>query len=143
MSQLSLRYGVLASILLLLVAVGIAGCGTSLSQDDTPVPPVVASSKTEVGCCPSHGPQSQPADSGSEADSDVSEELAKLSPDDRALAEKQKVCPVTDAPLGSMGMPVKVTLKGRTVLLCCGGCEGKLNKNADKYLAKLDHTQTK
>ena len=69
--------------------------------------------------------------------------MAKLPPEDRALAEKQKVCPVTDAPLGSMGIPIKVTVKGRTVFLCCGGCQGKLNKNADKYLAKLDRTETK
>jgi hypothetical protein len=48
---------------------------------------------------------------------------AKLPPEDRAIAEKQKVCPVTDAPLRSMGVPDKVTLKGKTVFLCCEGCE--------------------
>jgi hypothetical protein len=97
----------------------------------------------EGGCCASHGSQPQSAACGQEADPDVIAELAKLPPADRALAEKQRVCPVTDALLGSMGAPSKVTVKGRTVFLCCDGCEEKLNKNADKYLAKLNHAGTK
>lgn len=64
--------------------------------------------------------------------------LAELSPADRALAEKQKVCPVSGEPLGSMGKPVKVSAKGRTVFLCCDGCEESIKKDPDKYLAKLD-----
>ncbi len=54
------------------------------------------------------------------------------------LAEKQKVCPVSGEPLGSMGMPYKVTVKGREVFLCCQGCEGEIKENPDKYLARLD-----
>lgn len=64
--------------------------------------------------------------------------LAKLSPEDRAAAKKQKVCPVTDEPLGSMGTPVKVTVKDRAVFLCCDSCEDELKADPDKYLAKLD-----
>ena len=51
--------------------------------------------------------------------------LATLAPvplpskSDQELIEKQKTCPVTDALLGSMGTPVKVQVKGRTVFLCC------------------------
>jgi len=51
--------------------------------------------------------------------------LAKLSPEDRALAEKQKTCPVSGEPLGSMGVPYKLTVQGRDVLLCCPGCEDR------------------
>lgn len=65
------------------------------------------------------------------------EGLAELSPEDRALAEKQETCPVTGEKLGSMGKPVKVTVKGQTVFLCCEGCEEDLQKEPDKYLAKL------
>jgi membrane fusion protein, copper/silver efflux system len=100
-------------------------------------------SKSDTGGSAAHGPQSQPAKPGEGADPGVSAELAKLPPEEQALAKKQKVCPVTDAPLGSMGVPVKVSLKGRTVFLCCEGCEEELKKNADKYLAKLDHPATK
>ena len=64
--------------------------------------------------------------------------LAELSPADRALAEEQKICPVSGEPLGSMGKPVKVTVKGRTLFLCCDGCEESIKKEPDKYLAKLD-----
>jgi hypothetical protein len=69
--------------------------------------------------------------------------LAELSEEDRKLAEKQRVCPVTDEPLGSMGKPVKMTLKGRTVFLCCEGCRDEIEQNADKYLAKLDEAAKK
>lgn len=57
---------------------------------------------------------------------------------DKELIEKQKTCPVTDQPLGSMGKPVKVVVKGRTVFLCCAGCKKKLLADPDKYLKKLD-----
>ena len=63
--------------------------------------------------------------------------LAKLSPEDRQLAERQKVCPVSGQPLGAMGTPYKVTVEGREVLLCCPGCEEAIAKEPDKYLAKL------
>lgn len=46
------------------------------------------------------------------------------------------LCPVTGKPLGSMGPPFRVVVEGRTVMLCCDGCEDKLRKTPDKYLAK-------
>ena len=64
--------------------------------------------------------------------------LDQLDPADRQLAEKQKLCPVSDEPLGKMGKPYKVIVKGRTVFLCCDGCEAAIKKDPDKYLAKLD-----
>ncbi len=63
--------------------------------------------------------------------------LAELSPEDRALAEKQKTCPVSGEMLGAMGKPYKVSVQGRTVFLCCPGCEAKLKNDPEKYLAKL------
>ena len=63
---------------------------------------------------------------------------AKKKSSDKELIEKQKTCPVTDQPLGSMGKPVKVVVKGRTVFLCCAGCKKKLLADPDKYLKKLD-----
>ena len=63
---------------------------------------------------------------------------AAATPTDKELIEKQKTCPVTDQPLRSMGQPVKVRVKGRTVFLCCAGCKKKLLANPDKYLKKLD-----
>jgi YHS domain-containing protein len=65
------------------------------------------------------------------------EALAELSPEDRKLAEEQKVCPVSGDPLGSMGKPYKVTVLGREVFLCCQGCESQIKADPEKYLAKL------
>jgi hypothetical protein len=64
-------------------------------------------------------------------------DLAGLSPADRPLAVAQGTCPVTGKRLGSMGTPPKVAVKGRTVFLCCEGCEGAIEASPDKFLAKL------
>ena len=60
-----------------------------------------------------------------------------LSSEDQALAAKQKICPVTRKPLGSMGPPVRVSVAGKTVLICCDGCEDRLKKSPAKYLSNL------
>jgi len=59
------------------------------------------------------------------------------SSDDERLIARQKLCPVTDEPLGSMGAPVKLVVEGRTVFICCKGCERELRAGAKKYLAKV------
>lgn len=68
---------------------------------------------------------------------EVIEALAKLSEEDRALAENQRICPVTQMQLGSMGTPEKVHVNGSDVFICCGGCRESLLKDPDKYLAVL------
>jgi len=80
-----------------------------------------------------HAGEDQAAEAG-----EYAEVLAKLSEADRAIADAQKVCPVSGEPLGSMGVPVKVTVKDRDVLLCCEGCRSAILDDPDKYLAKLD-----
>jgi Cu(I)/Ag(I) efflux system membrane fusion protein len=64
-------------------------------------------------------------------------ESTPLPPSDRILAARQKVCPVTGEPLDAMGGPVRVEVAGRTVFVCCKGCEAPLRKNPEKYLANL------
>jgi YHS domain-containing protein len=64
-------------------------------------------------------------------------ELAKLSPEDAASAEKQHMCPVSGEMLGVMGAPKKVEVNGQQVWICCEHCEEKLLANPDEYLAKL------
>jgi hypothetical protein len=58
------------------------------------------------------------------------------STEDQQLIERQKVCPVTGQPLGSMGAPVRVVVAGRVVFVCCEGCTDALKKNPAKYLGK-------
>lgn len=62
---------------------------------------------------------------------------SQLSAADQKLADRQKVCPVTDLPLDSMGGPVAVEVDGQKVFICCQGCEARLKKDSKKYLAKL------
>ena len=70
--------------------------------------------------------------------------LAKLVPTPPAPAAslsptvaEQKTCPVTGAPLGSMGDPIEVEVEGRKVWTCCKACPPKLKANPAKYLARL------
>ena len=63
--------------------------------------------------------------------------LAPLSEEDLRLVERQKLCPVTDLALDSMGGPVPVELNGRRVFICCRGCETKLKNDPETYLAKI------
>jgi hypothetical protein len=95
----------LSRLLLLVVVLSIAGCGTN----------------------------STPA---------VKDDAAALTDANKALIEKQKLCLVADEPLGSMGTPIKVNVKGRDVFLCCEGCREAVLKDPDKYLAKLDANGT-
>jgi multidrug efflux pump subunit AcrA (membrane-fusion protein) len=70
--------------------------------------------------------------------------LAKLSPEDRKLADAQRWCVVqTDKLLGSMGKPVKLTIKGQPVFTCCKGCEDEAREEADKTLATVEKLKAK
>lgn len=66
-------------------------------------------------------------------DAKINASLAKLSSADRKLAEIQRYCPVlTSSRLGSMGPPIKLTVGGETVFICCEGCkEQALGKPAE------------
>jgi hypothetical protein len=87
---------------------------------------------------PPAGAETTSSPNTTEEESDVNEGMAKLSPEDRALAEAQKICPVSDEPLGNMGTPIKVTVDGRDVFVCCAGCVDELKGNFDKYADKLE-----
>ena len=115
-------HGFLLCSVVLGVAATLAGCGNSTAKQDQQKPAAPPTVTHESG--KDHADPDAPG-------------LAKLSPEDRALAEKQKVCPVSGERLGAMDKPVKITVKGQTVFLCCAGCENAIKKDPDKYLAKL------
>ncbi|MBW3598607.1 MAG: hypothetical protein KY475_15210 [Planctomycetes bacterium] len=82
-----------------------------------------------------------PAETGAPAETqspEVAEALAQLSPEDRALAEQQKICPVSEEPLGSMGAPVKIDVEGQSIFICCEGCEEIIREDPETYLAKVN-----
>ncbi len=62
--------------------------------------------------------------------------LAALEKSDKEGIARQKVCPVTGEPLGSMGDPIKVLIDGRPLYLCCRGCLSKVRKDPAAYLPK-------
>jgi hypothetical protein len=72
------------------------------------------------------------------AASEITAAMAELDEADRTTALAQKICPVSDEPLGAMGTPIKVNVEGRTVFICCEHCRDSLLKEPAKFLAKLD-----
>lgn len=116
---------------LLAVAVLFAGC-------DTPAPP-----SPVVGPGPSE-PATKPAEPEKKVDvkdvklSDVEvAEIKKLPEAEQSVAMEQKICPISGDHLGSMEVPIKVTLKDQAVYLCCAGCKTKAEAAPEATLAKL------
>jgi Cu(I)/Ag(I) efflux system membrane fusion protein len=71
-------------------------------------------------------------------DAKIEAALAELSPEDRKLAESQRFCPVLpDSRLGSMGPPIKLTVEGTPVFICCKGCQKKALANPSETLANV------
>lgn len=52
-----------------------------------------------------------------------------------AAIARQKICPVSGKPLGSMGDPVAVDVDGQRVFVCCSGCVDAVKANPAKYAA--------
>ena len=68
----------------------------------------------------------------------LADALAELPPEDKKLAEQQRVCPIQPAnQLGAMGPPVKMMLNGQPVFLCCKDCEEAARKNPEQTLGKV------
>ena len=67
------------------------------------------------------------------------QEVASVPPSESQLAEaaiaRQKICPVSGKPLGSMGQPVAVDVDGGRVYVCCSGCAGAVKAEPAKYAA--------
>ncbi len=116
----------LAIVLLALFAF-VVGCQTHTS------PPNAASSGG------THHDSSDGHKQSTEApDPKVSAALAKLSTEDRKIAESQQFCAVMNRQrLGSMGAPLKLEIKGQAVFVCCSGCKAKALKNPDQTLTKV------
>ena len=71
-------------------------------------------------------------------------ERAKLSAEDRALVEAQEWCVNSDDErLGAMGAPIKLSIKGQPVFVCCAGCKKSVEADPDKTLAKLAELKAK
>lgn len=88
-------------------------------------------------------PKTEPRVAVAALSADDLKNIERLPEADRPLALAQGLCPVTGGPLGSMGVPVKITLRGQPVFLCCQGCVGKAKRSPEEILKKLaDATKT-
>lgn len=74
-----------------------------------------------------------------DSEADILEALSELPAEDRRLAEHQRYCVVmTSNRLGVMGPPVKLTIKGRPVFLCCESCKDEALEKPEEALQKLE-----
>ena len=120
-----LRVAATASVTVVALAAGaVTGCVDAKSN---PAPAAATGGSSAAG----------PAD-------EVAAARAKLSPEDRALIDAQEWCVVqTDERLGSMGVPLKIDIKGQPVFICCKGCQKKAEKDPDATLTKLEELKVK
>jgi Cu(I)/Ag(I) efflux system membrane fusion protein len=65
------------------------------------------------------------------------DEISRLPLSDQALARKQRLCPISGEPLGSMGVPHKMMIDGQPLFLCCEGCESTVKDDPPAALGKL------
>ena len=114
----------------LLCAAFLTGCYGQSSQPAKPKPSGPATSGA-AGVGQTHDAK------GHEMEGEEHAAGPALSPQDQALADAQKICPVSDEEFGSMGPPVKELVKGEPVFLCCKKCIKELHSDEDKYLAKV------
>jgi len=143
----------LSCLAVLVIAAGLSGCGPAEDHSATPAEHSHDEDADHVHGEDADHVHGEDADHvhgedadhvhGEDADhthesTDIPEGLAELSSEDRAAAVAQVICPVSGEKLGTMGAPVKVSVKGREVFLCCEGCRKSLLEDPDKYLAKLD-----
>jgi Cu(I)/Ag(I) efflux system membrane fusion protein len=117
----------------------VATAGSFLLDAETRLNPSIAASY--FGAARSPGAEAERSAAGSSppqsGDTPGPRVLRQLAPADQALAARQKLCPVTGQPLGSMGLPARVVVGNRVVFLCCEGCEPELKRDPNKYLSKL------
>jgi hypothetical protein len=144
----NVRFGfVLAG--LLMVAVGCSKevppavpSTTTTEEEPAAMPPTEAPDTDAADPTATPAPPADDATGSAPATGDQSEaemiaaSFASLSAEDREAATKQKVCPVGGV-LGTMGTPIKVSVAGHEVFICCEHCEEPLKAEPAKYLAKI------
>ena len=68
--------------------------------------------KPDCAKVPAASHSAAPAAAAQSDQEEIKQNLAQLALEDRAAAEKQKICPVSGQPLGGMGKPYKTSVKG-------------------------------
>lgn len=110
----------------------VAGCGPT---EEAPVEPAPTTDMPGEAADETAETVAEPAEG--ELTAEQIETIRQLPEADAELALVQKTCPVTGEPLGSMGVPIKMDVKGRDVFICCAGCKGTVEEDPDAILAKV------
>ena len=69
--------------------------------------------------------------------------MAKLTPENRKLAQAQRLCPIRHEPLGTMGEPVKLVLAGTPLFVCCKACVAEAQADPGKTLLQVEEYKRK
>ena len=145
-----MRTGHLLSLAaVVLFSLAIAGCNTNTSVT-TPAPNASSQGHDHDGhdhAGHDHDGHGHDGHGHAHGDEDIDPNkialnLAKLSEEDRVLAEKQEICLVGGELLGSMGVPEKVDVDGTLIFMCCRACEGEILDNKEKYIALVNGTES-
>ncbi len=70
-------------------------------------------------------------------DAEMIAAIHQLPADIQTVALEQVICPVTDAKLGSMGVPIKVMIHGKPIFMCCEGCRESLLEDPETNIQKI------
>ena len=130
------RFSPVCAVLALVAVTLLSGCNSGKKEDPHagyPEAPAYQGSGEKA----KDGAEAAP--SKDEMEAKIAANLAKLSDEDRAIAAKQSVCPISGERLGtpSMGVPVKLTLNDQPVFICCTGCQKDAEADPEKTLAKI------
>ena len=113
-------------------------CCTGCRDKALSNPAVTVGKVKELRAQGSQTPQRQDvATKTPDGESKIAAALAKLTSEDRPLAERQRFCAVLEERrLGSMGVPVKLTIDDQVVFVCCSSCRSTALKNPQRTVAK-------
>ena len=126
------------------VICGAIGCADAKPSSKSAAPPVKAVGAADA---PKQEPQvakNTPAEDAKEEET-IKATREKLSPEDRKLVDAQEWCVINNEERlgGLMGPPVKLTIKGEPVFLCCKACQKEAEANPEKTLAKVKELKAK
>ena len=117
-----------------------AGAAAPAAGTDAKVPAATGAESRQADAPSLEGPKTDESVETGKPVTLTDEEIArvkKLPEDEQAAAMAQAVCPVSGHHLGFMGVPAKTTALGRTIYLCCSGCEEDVKADPEAVIAKL------
>lgn len=127
-----MRSTVGASMLAALL-LGIAGCRDAATSN-----PVASKQSSDAPAEAKKTPE--------EEEREVQKNFARLSPEDRKLAEEQRYCPIMGTRLGTdsdRGEARKIILKGEPLFICCHDCEEQAMLQPARTLARVKELKEK